>query len=173
MAMMKRKNKRKKKVHKRKSHYFQLSESKKKLKPTSKRSQEDNGCLSTAVPFRASFIYTLCSRSSASPLLPQGIPAFPDVQLFMWSSDKSSWAAHLQSEQRGSPFSGHAALDNLISLTTGSVYLLNASLFNHLKQHNTVCNSDHVVESGVFRLFFGKVCVYFGFLYEFLCVMFW
>lgn len=74
-----------------------------KLKPPWKSGQEDNGCLSTAVPFRASFIYTSCGRSSASPLLPRGIPACPDVQLFMWSSDKGSWLARARKEQKGEP----------------------------------------------------------------------
>lgn len=90
--MMKKKNKKTKKE--------------KKLKPTSKSSQEDNGCLSTAVPFRASFIYTSCSRSSASPLLPRGISACPDVQLFMWSSDKTSWPSlHILQMNRGGRYS--------------------------------------------------------------------
>lgn len=81
---------------------LELSESKKKLKPSPKSSQKDNGCLSTAVPFRASFIYTSCSRSSASPLFPRGTSACPDVQLFMWSSGKSSWPAlHILETNRG------------------------------------------------------------------------
>lgn len=78
---------------------------KNKPKPTSKSSQEDNGCLSTAVPFRASFIYTSCSHSSASPLLPRGVSAGADVQLFIWDRDKSSWPPCPQFEQRGSLFS--------------------------------------------------------------------
>lgn len=57
----------------------------KNIKPALKISQEDDGCLSTGIPFRASFIYTSRCRSSASLLLPKGIPACPDVQLFMWS----------------------------------------------------------------------------------------
>lgn len=96
---------------KRSKKNLELSESKKKLKPTSKSSQEDNGCLSTAVPFRASFIYTSCSRSTASPLIPRGVSACPDVQLFMWSSDKSSWPAlHIPKVNRGGRHSPNTRL---------------------------------------------------------------
>ncbi|KAF3845018.1 hypothetical protein F7725_008181 [Dissostichus mawsoni] len=73
----------------------------------------------------ASFIYTSCSRSSASPLLPRGISACPDVQLFIWSSDKSSWPVlHISKRTEGSPFCRQTALEeqlagsgNPISLT--------------------------------------------------------
>lgn len=115
---------------------------KKKPKPASKSSQEDNGCLSTAVPFRASFIYTSCSQSSASPLLPRGISACPDVQLFMWSRDKSSWPAlhvlNMNGGGRHSPKHTDFWSNNPISLTTGprTDSFLNHSLFDHLQQSN-------------------------------------
>ncbi|KAI4804057.1 hypothetical protein KUCAC02_025701 [Chaenocephalus aceratus] len=69
----------------------------------------------------ASFIYTSCSRSSASPLLPRGISACPDVQLFIWSSDKSSWPVlHILQMNRGGRHSADRQLagsGNPISLT--------------------------------------------------------
>lgn len=152
---------------------------KKKPKPASKSSQEDNGCLSTAVPFRASFIYTSCSQSSASPLLPRGISACPDVQLFMWSRDKSSWPAlHVLNMNRGGRHSpkhtdfeeGTDRSNNPISLTTGSRTdsFLNHSSFDRLKQSNktpvmmiTMCriwnfvhSLDHFKNPFVFQLSF-------------------
>lgn len=125
-------------VNYKKKHYFQVSESKKEIQAfTLKRSQKDNGCLSTAVPFRASFIYTLCSQSSTSPLLPGGLHACPDVQLFMWSSNKSSWPARPQSEQRGSAFSKRR------------MWLLLGSF--DLFDFNILCNKHYTVKT-VIRL---------------------
>lgn len=62
------------------------------LHPAAKSSQEDKECSPTSIPFRASSIYTSCSRPSASPRLPRGVSACPDVQLFMPSKfPTSSW----------------------------------------------------------------------------------
>lgn len=76
-------------------------------KPSPRRlgSREDKECSPTSVPFRASSIYTLCSRPSAFPRLPRGASACPDVQLFMPSSFyvQLAWAPHAQVQQRGSP----------------------------------------------------------------------
>lgn len=67
-----------------------------------KAAKRTTGACRLPSPSGASFIYTSCSRSSASPLLPRGISACPDVQLFVWSSDKSSWAAfHILRTNRG------------------------------------------------------------------------